>query len=376
MKTRLSAAFTLLLVTILAVHLAAGQDPVPRDRTFVFFDYFAPPGSPENRAALQPRVPFAPTANSKIVLSANNIACELNGTTLQTSGPLNLYSGARTPVNFAITNLMNQTVIFTAPATASNNPLAAFRFGPPHELLDTFGMIEGGHEFGVDLTAINVIGNEIPELFLAPATGGPGQVYWVSPGTGEWHSFSPFDAPATSGVRLAGGNINIDPFEELGVVNVGTGEVRFFEFPGNVPRLVGLGTPMPSPNDLPATGPFIDMKDLTNDGRAEVIFGSASGTPFVRIFRFTDTQSELLREFSPFTRNVAVGVAGAVINGVPAVITVARDEAPMTRQEMAVWLVRHAARELESRGTIVPFGNVPTTPMTAETFIQNLVGGR
>lgn len=341
--------------------LYAAQDPVPRDRVFFTFNYVGDVTTEPSR--MQPRLPF-PRTSSTILIGANNTVCVIDGNTGRTSAPLQVYgAGAAAPVNFTAAEFDGQRVLFTAPANASPNPMAAFALGPPHQLLGDFGMIEGGHEFGVSLAAGNISGDATPELFFATATGGPGQVHVVSPGRDDVLTFSPFDPGYQGGIRLAAGDVNGDGFDDLIAGQAQGGEVRFFRFVDDAPVMMGSGFPFgPTPNH----GPFISLFDVNNDGVDEAIFGTGDGQPLVRIVGIVDNEPRVFTQFNPLQGTKGVAVAGGLVNGFFAITVTPVNDVPEARQTLGVYhyvgttfLTAFQNEPFGSRATRISIGMYP-----------------
>lgn len=314
--------------------LLAANDPVPvpRDRTFFTYNFFA--DVELDRSSMRPRAPF-PRTSSTILIGANSTICTLDGRTGRTSSPLRVYSaGAPGLVNFTVAPFNEQHVLFTAPGGASSNPMAAFVYGPPHSLLGDFGMIDGGHEFGVSIASGNASGDATPELFVATANGGPGTVHMISPGRDAVTTFYAFDPGYRGGIRLAAGDMDGDGFDELVASQAQGCEVRFFRFIDDAPVLLGAGCPFAH---VPNNGPFIDLFDVNNDGRDEVIFGSGGGDPLVRIMSL-DGQQRILDQLRPFTGNQGVGVATGLLDGQLALAVTPQTTAPEGNDFFALFL--------------------------------------
>ena len=332
--------------------LLAAQDPVPRDRVFFTFNYLDEVAT--DRTRMQPRTPFS-RISSRILIGANNTVCVIDGDTGRTSAPLQVYgTGTPGPVNFAPTQFGHQTVLFTAPGNASTNPLAAFEFGPPHRLLGDFGMIDGGHEFGVSIAAGNVSGDATPELFMATATGGPGMVHMVSPGRDETTSFFPFDPGYQGGIYLATGDVDADGFADLITGQARGGEVRFFRFVDGQPLMFGSGFPF---GPTPDYGPQFALFDVNNDGRSEVIFGSGGGPSRIRIVGFADNEPRVFAQFSPFRDPGGVAVAGGLVNGFFAIAAAPRNNSP-ARGTFAVF--HYVREEFLTAYNLRPWGSTAT----------------
>jgi hypothetical protein len=320
------------------------------------------------------REEYPPTANSRIIISANNTLCRLDGATGTTSALLDVYAGVRIPMSYALAEVTNQLVVFTAPAVASTNPMAVFRFGPPHQLLGDFGMVEGGQQFGAELAAGDVIGDATPELFVTTATGGPGIVYWSSPLAGDdFASFFPFEETYNGGFRLALGNIIGDRFQELAVVKVQGGETAFFEFVNGQPQQIGSFNPFPpspnSPLPSPNNGAFIDFFDLNNGGHAEAVFGSALGPPMVRVVSWDNGEPDVVAEFTPFEGDGGAKVAAGVINGRSSIMVVKENETP--RPSFEVFTHTHEFerfRQLAFNQRLRPYGENLSTKLAVEMF--------
>ena len=358
MKARGLALLSVIVAVGVGVHPAAQQPPAPLP---LWFDSGPPPGTAPNRNGLVPTTPFEPGATATTLIGGNNAIYLFDSVTGTLSpSPLRVYSGPNAPLNFAVTYISGQTVLWTAPGAPSNNPLAAFVWGPPHELLGDFGMIDGGGEFGVNVAAGNVIADAMPELFYTTATGGSGEVFMLSPPSDSYLRFRPIDGYAGA-FRLATGDINDDGYAELAVAPVARPDVHFFTFRDSGPVLVGRVTPFPGTT----TGPFVDLFDVTNDGRDEIFFGSpggpGGGQARAMILSYVDRNPlSLLDDFLvPEAGSAGVGVTGTVINGQPAVITAPQSD---TRAPVV------AVREIAPGVHVKVFELFPQTP--TDLFIE------
>lgn len=367
MKTRSMAILSVIVALGVGVQPSAQQPPAPPQP--LWFDGGPPPGTAPNLAGLVPITPFDPGATATTLIGGNNAIYLYDSLTGTLSlPPLQVYSGPNAPVNFAVTHISGRTVLWTAPGGPSNNPLAAFVWGPPHSLLGDFGMIDGGGEFGVNVAAGDVIADPMPELFYTTATGGSGEVFKVSPGIDSYLRFRPI-AGYEGAFRLATGDINKDGYDELAVSPVARPDVHFFTFRDSGPVFVGRVTPFPGTTN----GPFVDLFDVNNDGRDEIFFGSPGGSgggqARAMILSYVDRDYlDLLADFpAPEAGSAGVAVTGTVINGRPAVITAPQSDA---RAQAAVRIFSPELHvELFRSFSSAPFGDTQTpTDLFIEAF--------
>ena len=139
-----------------------------------------------------------------------------------------------------------------------------------------------------------------------PKTGPVGTVNVYDVNTGaELYSFQPYGAKYHDSVRIAVGDFNGDGFDDIVTsTRLGTGQVKVFNGLTGAP-LAGFTTINPF-NGTTQQGAYVAVGDVTGDGRADIIVGSALGHGTVKIYN--GATEALVTSYAPFGANFTGGI--------------------------------------------------------------------
>ncbi len=205
------------------------------------------------------------------------------------------------------TALPSEPLIFAGSGPGSGELRIFQANGTPLVTISPFG---GAFTGGVRVAAGDLNGDGITDVVAGMASGG-GEVRAYSGTDGASLGVTtPFGAGLTGGVFVATGDVNADGHDDL-LLGAGNG--------GGLARLIDGATQTELGSGLPFSptytgGVTVAMGDVTGDGRAELIFGTAVGG-FVRVLDGT-TLSELASGFpyGPLFFG-GVNVAAGDVNG-------------------------------------------------------------
>jgi hypothetical protein len=194
--------------------------------------------------------------------------------------------------------------------------------GTPILTYDAYAATFGG---GVRVATADVNRDGIPDIITgAGPTGGP-HVKVFDGATGlELYSFMAFGAGVSTGVYVAGGDLNGDGFADI-IVSTGGGTPQVRVFSGRNPAVVL--TSFLAYGSSFTGGVNLGVGDINGDYYPDLITGAGAGNPHVKVFdgralalgtfNAGNPDASLLASFFPYALqfNVGANVAAADVNG-------------------------------------------------------------
>lgn len=322
MKTRL---LVVLSVVVLCSHLdqasrVEGREQTPFPAQPLLFESLPPLGAPVVSDALRglPRARGNPT--STVMISGLGQICELNEAVQPVNPIFPFGSSFRGPLDFAIGPLddnMRAGLLIAGSLDPSDRPIVLFSLAPPPARLGETTVPDGATG-GLRTVMADFVADKTPEFIFSSGPGGPGRVHLVEVNRDAVITFDPFGPNFSGGIFVAAGDVNGDGFADLLTAQERGGEVKLFDFVGGEAREIGRGRPFGEGYD---GGVRVAAGDVNNDGKAEIVAATISGTPHLRIFD-VKSPARVLGDFRPFEqpRPGGVSVATGLSNGEPFVI--------------------------------------------------------
>jgi hypothetical protein len=270
--------------------------------------------------------PFDPLRRTYVRISANGIICLVNPADGAATDPLRPFAGSTFPIDFAFgsTNGDGAPDLLVA---GPHNPLppGIFRLFNLDQPIRQLGEVPfddiatGGFRSAIG----NFIGDRTSEILFASGPGGSGRAHMVGINNDTVITFDPFPG-YRGGVFVAAADVDGDGHAEALTTQESGGELAAHRFVGNsaieIGRTRGFG---PTYNG----GMRVTGGDLNNDGRAETVISTITGTPLVRVLD-TTFPAAVVAEFSPYEVQRPGGVTAAtgLEAGQPFIITTSGHE--------------------------------------------------
>jgi hypothetical protein len=214
----------------------------------------------------------------------------------------------------------------------------------PPQVLGDIQRLPGTTEAAVWMAFGNFLGDSQPEVAYTTGAGPTTRVTFGTLGHDIWYSFLPGGDSYKGGAKLAAGPLRDNGFDQLVVAMAG--RIDIFEMLDTFIDRIGTGRPV---DGLDIT-PGIDVFDVNNDGRWELIVADRSnvtiidlnngGTP-IRLSQFQPFPGVIVTDGIQFNTGVAGGrlTIGAV-----------------NRQRLSIWSQNPDTLAFQQTHASAPFG--------------------